>query len=269
MSVPYKALDTGMRSSLQASYILHSRPYRNTSKLLEIFSREQGRRVLVARGARKANSRLQGQLLPFVPLLLSWQGGGEVQTLTAAEAGNQLVPLVGRKLLTAFYLNELLLRLLAKGDPHPALYDAYVQTLLSLSGAAAGFAHDEQPHDKEEASLRMFECFLLQELGYGLVLDHEVSSGEVLQADQLYCYQPEHGPRAFTPERDCENGLPVHGCTLLALQHGNLYATGKNDLILREAKALMRMNLARHLGAKPLKSRELYRQQRQLLKSRL
>ena len=268
MNGPCRALDTGMRSSLQASYILHTRPYRNTSKLLEIFSREQGRRVLVARGARKANSRLQGQLLPFVPLLLSWQGGGEVQTLTAAEAGNQLGPLAGRKLLTAFYLNELLLRLLAKGDPHPALYDAYAQTLLSLSGTA-GFSHTEQPYDKEEASLRMFECFLLQELGYGLVLDHDVSSGEVLQADQLYCYQPEHGPRTFTPEQGCENGLPVHGCTLLALQHGNLYAANRNDLILREAKALMRMNLARHLGAKPLKSRELYRQQKQLLKFRL
>ncbi len=252
-----------MRSSLQASYILHSRPYRNTSKLLEIFSREQGRRVLVARGARKANSRLQGQLLPFVPLLLSWHGGGEVQTLTAAEAGAQLVSLAGKKLLTAFYLNELLLRLLAKGDPHPALYDAYAQTLQGLSGPSG-------PSHNEEASLRTFECFLLQELGYGLVLDHEVSSGEVLQADQLYCYQPEQGPLALDSERNCENGLPVHGCTLLALQHGNLYVADaqadNHDLIFREAKGLMRMNLARHLGGKPLKSRELYRQQKQLLK---
>ncbi len=261
MNGPCKALDTGMRSSLQASYILHTRPYRNTSKLLEIFSREQGRRVLVARGARKVNSRLQGQLLPFAPLLLSWQGGGEVQTLTGAEAGNQIAPLVGRKLLSAFYLNELLLRLLAKGDPHPALYDAYAHTLQRLSGLS-GLPHDE------EASLRIFECFLLQELGYGLVLDHEVSSGEVLQPDRLYCYQPEHGPRALDPGRDCENGLPVHGCTLLALQHGDLYATtDKHDLILHEAKSLMRVNLACHLGGKPLKSRELYRQQKQLLKS--
>jgi len=260
MNGPCKALDTGMRSSLQASYILHTRPYRNTSKLLEIFSREQGRRVLVARGARKVNSRLQGQLLPFVPLLLSWQGGGEVQTLTGAEAGNQIAALVGRKLLSAFYLNELLLRLLAKGDPHPVLYDAYAHTLLSLSGFP-GLPHGE------EASLRIFECFLLQELGYGLVLDHEVSSGEVLQPDRLYCYQSEHGPRALDPGQDCENGLPVHGCTLLALQHGDLYVTDKYDLILREAKSLMRMNLAHHLGGKPLKSRELYRQQKQLLKS--
>ncbi|VAX14432.1 DNA recombination and repair protein RecO [hydrothermal vent metagenome] len=253
-----------MRQSLQASYVLHSRPYRNTSKLLDIFSREQGRRVLVARGARQGNSRLQGQLLPFIPLLLSWQGNGEVQTLTAAEAGARIASLTGPKLLTAFYLNELLLRLLARDDPHPALYDAYAQTLQRLSGSAGGQIFGEQ------ASLRIFECFLLQELGYGLVLDYEVNSGEVIQADQMYCYQPERGPLRIESRQDCENGLPVHGCTLLALQQGNLGAadahTDHVTLILREAKTLMRLNLASHLGPKPLHSRELYIQQKQLLK---
>lgn len=257
-----------MRQSLQAGYVLHSRPYRNTSKLLDIFSREQGRRVLVARGARRGNSRLQGQLLPFIPLLLSWQGQGEVQTLTGAETGTQLTSLKGRKLLTAFYLNELLLRLLAREDPHPALYDAYAQTLQRLSG----------PSDQtsaEEAGLRMFECFLLQELGYGLVLDHEVNSGDVIQADRMYCYQPEQGPLLLDSDRPLdrgrEDGLPVHGCTLLALLQGDLYTadayTDQYALILREAKTLLRINLARHLGAKPLQSRELYIQQKQLLKS--
>ncbi len=253
-----------MRQNLQASYVLHSRPYRNTSKLLDIFSREQGRRVLVARGARQGNSRLQGQLLPFIPLLLSWQGDGEVQTLTAAETGSQIESLHGQKLLTAFYLNELLLRLLARDDPHPALYDAYAQTLRRLSGSVNGQTPDE------EASLRMFECFLLQELGYGLILDHDVSSGAILQAQQLYCYQPERGPLIIESEQDCENGLPVHGYTLLALQRGHLNAadvdTDYYPLMLREAKTLMRINLARHLGAKPLQSRELYIQQKQLLK---
>ncbi len=249
-----------MRQSLQACYILHSRPYRNTSKLLDIFSREQGRRVLVARGARREKSRLQGSLQPFTPLLLSWQGGGEVQTLTGAESGAQLARQPGRQtLLTAFYLNELLLRLLAKNDAHPALYDAYAQTLKNLS---------ESP-SQEEAHLRLFECFLLQELGYGLVLDHEVETDQVLQADQHYCYQPDHGPLKMD-KADCESGLPVQGATLLALQRGDL-SVDKNDdaqarRILREAKQLMRMSLARHLGNRPLKSRELYRQQKQLLK---
>jgi len=250
-----------MRHSLQASYILHSRPYRNTSKLLDIFSREQGRRVLVARGVRKEKSRLQGHLQPFVPLLLSWQGGGEVQTLTGAEPGEKNTsPPADQKLLTAFYLNELLLRLLAKGDPHPALYDAYALTLQNLSVES----------NQEESHLRIFECFLLQELGYGLILDHDVNSGEVLQAEQLYCYQPEDGPVKMN-STDCEHGLPVHGATLLALQQGNLqlHPTGADSSIhiLREAKQLLRMSLARHLGNRPLKSRELYRQQKQLLKS--
>ena len=250
-----------MRHSLQASYILHSRPYRNTSKLLDIFSREQGRRVLVARGARKEKSRLQGHLQPFVPLLLSWQGGGEVQTLTGAEPGEKNTsPPAGQKLLTAFYLNELLMRLLAKGDPHPPLYEAYAQTLYSLSESSVN----------EEAHLRMFECFLLQELGYGLVLDHDVNSGEVLQAEQVYCYQPEYGPVKMKPA-ECEHGLPVQGATLLALQQGDLQLhqteADRSIHILREAKQLLRMSLARHLGNRPLKSRELYRQQKQLLKS--
>lgn len=253
-----------MRQSLQASYVLHSRPYRNTSKLVDIFSREQGRRVLVARGARQGNSRLQGQLMPFIPLLLSWQGNGEVQTLTAAETGTQFTSLNGQKLLTAFYLNELLLRLLARDDPHPALYDAYAQTLRQLSEPAG----NQMP--AEEASLRMFECFLLQELGYGLILDHDVSSGKVLQAQQLYCYQAERGPFTIESEQQCKNGLPVHGYTLLALHQGHLSASDADmdcyNLILREAKILMRVNLACHLGAKPLQSRKLYIQQRQLLK---
>lgn len=251
-----------MRQSLQASYVLHSRPYRNTSKLLDIFSREQGRRVLVARGARQGNSRLQGQLLPFIPLLLSWQGNGEVQTLTAAETGSQCVPLTGRKLLTAFYLNELLLRLLARDDPHPALYDAYARLLQQLSGSSGQMT--------EEAGLRIFECFLLQELGYGLVLDYEADSGEIIQAEQMYCYQPEHGPLKFESRWGCENGLLVHGYTLLALQQGSLGAADEHteyyDLMLREAKTLMRINLACHLGSKPLQSRVLYIQQKQLLR---
>ncbi|VAX09311.1 DNA recombination and repair protein RecO [hydrothermal vent metagenome] len=248
-----------MRHSLQASYILHSRPYRNTSKLLDIFSREQGRRVLVARGARKEKSRLQGHLQPFVPLLLSWQGSGEVQTMTAAESNAQAVPLSGEKLLTAFYLNELLLRLLAKNDPHPDLYDAYAQTLKNLSESST----------QGEAHLRIFECFLLQELGYGLVLDHDVETGEALQSEQGYCYQPEYGP-VKRSGRECEQGLLVDGATLLALQSGYLALHNSEDekqrKILREAKQLMRMSLARHLGNRPLKSRELYRQQKQLLK---
>lgn len=248
-----------MRQSLQASYILHSRPYRNTSKLLDIFSREQGRRVLVARGARKEKSRLQGHLQPFVPLLLSWQGGGEVQTLTGAEPAKQVGAINSRQLLSAFYLNELLLRLLAKADPHPALYDAYAATLQNLSEISS----------QEEVHLRMFECFLLQELGYGLVLDHDVASGEVLQAEQRYCYQPEYGPVKMT-DHACESGLPIQGATLLALHQADLklHQTDgdRNIQLLREAKQLLRMSLARHLGNRPLKSRELYRQQKQLLK---
>ncbi len=246
-----------MRVSLQAGYILHSRPYRNTSLLLDVFSREQGRGVLVARGARRARSPLQGLLQPFAPLLLSWQGAGEVQTLTAAESAAPAIALQGGRLLSGFYLNELLLRLLGRHDPHPDLYDAYGHTLQAL--AAGG--HDA----REQASLRIFESFLLRELGYGLQLEQDSHSGEPLRADACYCYEPERGPRRLGAGQDCEHGLAVQGRTLLALRRGEL---DLNDAqLLREAKRLMRMSLAPHLGERPLKSRELYLQQRQLLES--
>lgn len=231
------------RVSLQRAYVLHQRPYRDTSRLLEIFSQEHGRIGLVARGVRSGKSRLGDQLQPFAPLLLSWSGQGELSTLTGVEPAGIAVRLEPRTLLSGFYLNELLLRLLHRGDAHPFLFDAYVTALTALGAG------------EPESALRTFERILLQEIGYGLILDADVASGEPIRDTVRYRYHLEQGPVRAGPGDVA--GIPIHGRTLRAIAADD-YGDAQ---IRREAKQLMRAALAVHLGERPLKSRELFRQQ--------
>jgi DNA repair protein RecO (recombination protein O) len=234
VSVPARVL-------LEPAWILHHYPYRDSSLLLEILSREYGRVGLVARGARAARPRWRGQLQAFRPLLLSWSLRGELGTLTGLESrGAARVP-AGRQVLSACYLNELLLRLLARHDPHPGLFAAYEQAIPGLNGNA-------------EPVLRVFEMRLLQELGYGLLLDREADSGRPVAADALYEYRLERGPvRCDNVRRE---GLLLHGSSLMALHNGQL----DDPLASREARRLMRAALSLYLGTRPLKTREVLRE---------
>jgi len=232
-----------MRISFQSAYILHSRPYRDTSALLEVFTREHGRIGLVARGARGPKSKLRSVLQPFQPVLLSWLARGDLGTLIDAEPQGVTQALTGRALLSGYYLNELLQRLTHRHDPHPVLYDAYQEAMTGLSDIS-----------QTERVLRLFEKRLLRELGYGLVLDHDVVSGAPLDAAALYNYHLERGP-VFT-EDAAMRGLVLHGGSLLSLDRDDLV----EERSLRESKRLMRAVLALYLGDKPLKSRELFRQ---------
>lgn len=231
------------RLALQPAYILHRKPYRDTSLLLEVFSRNHGRIGLVARGAQGKRSTLKALLQPFQPLLLSWSGRGELQTLTGAEAdGIAQVP-AGEALLSGFYLNEILMRLLHRHDPHDELYASYQRTLGKLRSG-----------EEYDWPLRLFERDLLQELGYGLQLSH-TADGSPLAAKNCYCYHLEHGPIAVSSEQpDC---LMVHGATLLAIDSGE----NGGALCRQEAKRLMRTVLQPYLGERPLASRELFRAQ--------
>ena len=229
------------RVSLEAAWILHHYPYRDSSLLLEVFTREHGRIGLVARGARSARGRWRSQLQMLRPLLLSWNMRGELGTLTDAEPRGELLVLPGRQILCASYLNELLLRLLSRHDPHPGVYTAYEEALVSLPVA-------------EEQTLRIFEKRLLQELGYGLLLDQEADSGDALAPDGLYEYQLERGPVRADGGRG--QGLLVRGASLLALYHDNL----SDPQACREVKFLMRAALTRYLGPRPLRTREVLRQ---------
>ena len=227
----------------QPAYVLHTRPYRETSLLVEAFSRDHGRVALLARGARRPHSTLRGLLMGFQPLELSWSGKGEVLTLMRAEWQGGQPLLTGLPLFCGYYLNELLLRLLPREDPHPQLFERYVQILLHLGYASPG--------QVDEADLRAFERALLAELGYGLNLEQDWQ-GWPIEAERLYRYEIENGA---VPAGAGEAGL-IAGQTLLDMGRDD-YA---HPVTRQEAKQLMRRLLAHYLDGVELESRKLVRE---------
>lgn len=227
----------------QPAYVLHTRPYRETSLLVEAFSRDYGRVALLARGARRPHSSLRGLLMGFQPLEVSWSGKGEVLTLMRAEWQGGQPLLAGLPLFCGYYLNELLLRLLPREDPHPLLFERYGQILLRL-----GHSSRKQV---AEADLRCFERTLLGELGYGLCLDHDWQ-GRPIAADGFYRYEIEHGP---IPLEGGEAG-GISGLTLLDMVQDD-YSRPATRL---EAKQLMRRLLAHYLEGVELESRKLVKE---------
>ena len=232
-----------MKIHLEPGYILHHYPYRDTSLLLEVFTRHHGRVGLVARGARSGRSRLRGLLQVFSPLLLSWHARGEQGTLSGAETNGPVAVLPGKRIMSAYYLNELLLRMMTRNDPHPDLFTSYASAIDRLASGEAG-----------EITLRMFEKSLLQELGYGLLLDQDAETGHSVNPDDLYEYKLEKGPVAVT--RSSAGGLCFNGRSLLALHRGEL----DDPASLRDARLLMRHAIALYTGKRPLRTREVLRQ---------
>jgi DNA repair protein RecO (recombination protein O) len=241
-----------MRVTLEPAYVLHRRPWRDSSLILEIFSLNHGRGSLVARGARRPGARLYGLLQSFSPLLLSWSQKGELGTLTGAE-GRGVLALQGRTLISGFYVNELLMKLLARHDPHPELYQAYERVLGELT--AAGAAPES---GAEQRALRLFEKILLDETGYGLVLDRD-TEGAPVDSGAEYHYYPERGPvpqvTGVREGAEPQHCVRVSGRSLLALARGEF----EDAVTLREARALMRLALGVCLGGRVLHSRTLFR----------
>jgi DNA repair protein RecO (recombination protein O) len=231
-----------MRVDQEAAFVLHATRYRETSLLVEIFSRQHGRIGLVARGASRPKSGLRAILSPFLPLVVNWSGKGELATLCGAETDASAINLAGEALFCGLYMNELLVRVLHRHDPHELLYDRYVSSLLRLQGA----------HTMAE-TLRIFEKHLLQQLGYGLVLEHEVARNLPIDAEVVYDYLPERGPVVDSGSEVL--GVRVRGATLLALAAEHI----ADPDLLHESRQLMRACLAPHLGDRPLHSRKLFR----------
>lgn len=236
------------RVLLQPGYVLHRRPYRDSSLLLELLTPQFGRMGLVARGARQPKSRLHGVLQPFRPLLVSWSGGGELATLSAAEGDGAVPWLGGQALMGGLYVNELLVRLLHRSDPHPGLYSFYHATVQVLAGVDASAP-------ALEPILRRFEKHLLEEIGYGLVLEYDAEHGRPVEAQRLYVYHLRHGPVPVAGD-EAPRGelLALRGQSLLDLARGEF----RDELSLREAKRLTRAALAEQLGSRPLASRRLF-----------
>jgi DNA repair protein RecO (recombination protein O) len=225
---------------LERGFVLHQRPYRNTSQLLECVTAAHGRVGLVARGSRAGRGSRRALLQPFTPLRLSWTRRGELGTLTDVEPDGPPAALTGEALLAAYYANELLLRLLARGDPNDAIHSCYSDCLLNLAETS-----------NVSRALRLFELRLLRALGYGLELDCEIETGEPLRPDGRYLYDPEQGPKAAADRIEDEHAY--WGRELLALGREAL----DDEDSLRAARRLLGGILQCHLGERPLKSREV------------
>jgi DNA repair protein RecO (recombination protein O) len=226
--------------TLISACVIHRRDYRNTSLLLELFTPDEGRVPAIAKGAKSGRATRAALLQPFTPLVVALRGRGEIKQLLQVEADGRAYTLTGERLYCGFYLNELLMRLLERRDPYPRLYVHYVETLQRLSSG-------EMP----DQCLRNFEVDLLQELGYGMLLDHTADSGEAIQPERLYHYELEQGPMS---QASASKEQQIHGRTLLCL-HNRERLDGQSAV---EAKRLLRRILAFYLGDKPLKSRELF-----------
>ena len=223
---------------LEPAFVLHQRPYRDSSQLLECMTAAHGRMGLVARGSRRAGKGQRALLQPFAPLKLSWVRRGELGRLTHVEADGPSHAIEGQRLLAGFYANELLLRLTARGDPNPDAFSCYSRCLAQLGGAQS-----------VARSLREFELELLSALGYGLELDSDSVTGEPLRADSSYVYELELGFRRAERTDSDEDQYP--GRDLLALRDLEL----DDDASLRTAQRLLGRALKAHLGERPLKSR--------------
>ncbi len=228
-----------MSEGLQRCFVLHRRPYSESSLILDIFSEEFGRVTLMSKGARSKRSNLKGALQPFTPLLLKWSGNSSMKTLRQAEPISLGLPLTGINLYSAMYVNELIGRVLMAEVPMPALFHDYLHALTEL-------AHNENP----EPALRRFELALLSAMGYGVDFLHCAGTGESIDPTMTYRYREQKGFIASV-RRD---NLTFMGDELIAISERRFITKEQ----LKAAKRFTRIALKPYLGGKPLKSRELF-----------
>lgn len=233
------------RAVQEPAYVLHRRPWHETSLMVELFSLNAGRQTVIARGAQSPRSPLKAQLQPFQPLLLDWTGRGELKTLTQADVRDGPALRHTRALYSGLYINELLQRILPAADPHPELFASYIDVIASLA----------ETRDVEPV-LRRFEQSFATAMGYNFAWDLAMDTGEPVEPGRRYCYDPEQGLLAMPSESARLQGLP--GETLLLLATGNLESTECR----RIAKRVMRVLMDYLLQGRPLHSRNLFIQGR-------
>lgn len=239
--------------NISAGFILHSYPYKETSLILETFTRTHGRVAMVAKGVKR-NGGGKYAINPFQPITLSWLGRAELKTLRSAEHEKIFPHLRGNTLMAAFYLNELILKLAVKEDPHELLFDRYAIAIESLTTAST--------HPRSiEVTLRRFELSMLAELGYGLTLTHEADSDMPIDSNLEYWYVVDRGPiRVMRGEMPTAlEPIRVSGRTLIAMRQSALNESSEAQ-ILMQAKQLMRRVLNHQLGDKALHTRQLIRE---------
>lgn len=243
-------MTTPRRIQEAPAWVLHHRPFRDSSRILDVLTRDHGRFAVVARGSRSGRSKLKGILRPFLPLRLSWVIRTDMGTLTGAELNGPPLSLSGDALLSGYYVNELILRLMHRHDPQPEIYSVYESAIRALNGSG-----DVAP------VLRRFELDTLALLGYALNLDHDTRTGQTLEPEQTYEYRVEQGPVGV----DSRQGpLVFSGQELLAVARGEF----SNPAVLSVAGRLLRQVIDWHLGGKELQSRKVLRDMRRSADSR-
>lgn len=227
---------------LEPGFVLHQRPYRNTSLIVDCLTAPYGRQVLIARGARRPQVRQRRVLQPFQPVLLSWVRRSEMGTLTDIESGGPAIGLRGDCLLAGFYLNELLLRLVPRGDHNEEIMSCYSSCLDRLS-------RNRTP----ARALRIFEMELLAALGYRLDLEHDFRTGESIDPEREYCFESEGGLTAIDNKRAMSG---ISGRHIISLREHVLEDAESQ----RAARLMLSAILRAHLGDRPLKSRDVLRE---------
>lgn len=225
----------------EPAYVIHRRPWRETSLMVDIFTLNHGRMAIIAKGASSVKSPLKAQLQPFQPLMLDWSGRGDLKTLTHVEVRTGPALRRTAALYSGLYLNELMQRILPPADPHPTLFAAYIDTLAKLAESS-----DVEP------VLRQFEQNFAAALGYDFAWDLATDSGRPVEAGGQYCYDPEQGVVAAPTQGVRLQGL--QGSVLLALAEGDL----SSDACRRTAKRVMRVLTDYLLQGRPLHSRSLF-----------
>lgn len=228
----------------EPAWLLHHRDYQDSSRILELLSRDHGRLSVVARGSRSGKSRLKGILRPFLPLQVSWVSRSDLGTLTGAELRAAPISLRGEALLSGYYANELLLHLVHRHDPQPDIFRIYGSTIESLSSGR-----------EVAAKLRTFEMELLRLLGYALNLEHDTDTQAPLAASGLYVYRPEYGA---SPASDASAAMTFSGRELIAIREQDF----SRPETLRSAGRLLRDVIDFHMGGRELKSRRVFRDMR-------
>jgi len=243
-----------MRVHQQSAFVLLNRPYSETSWIVEVFSKDYGRLVLIAKGARRIKSRLKGVLMPFQPLLLSWSGKGEIPTLISAEIDQEAINIAehelrGDALVCGFYCNELVVNLLHRNDPHARLFEYYQSTISALNRC--------EKNDVLANVLRDFEKIAIKETGYGVNFDVQADGKTGINDTLYYRFQPGSGfVRCEPHERNAFIGRVIRSMT--GSDHNTTVQQALSNHEMSQGKHLMRDILNQTLGHKKINSRELF-----------
>ncbi len=228
------------------AFVLHFRAYKETSLLVDFFTRDLGRITAVAKGVKRPKSILKPVLIPTTLLNIDISGARELKTLRKSEIVCYFSLSLNLQVNSILYLNELLIKFIEKEDPHPLIFDKYTEVLKSLENLSL--------KQKVEAELRSFELILLEELGYGIDLNLEASTGKKIKEDLTYFFDPMKGFLINRMSEITKEDLLFSGQDILNLAKGDF----SSDKTRAASKRILRTALDNHLGKKDLNIRKFF-----------